>query len=121
MNEEQIRSLLESVRGGSVTTDEALQQLRALPFEDVAGFARLDHHRALRCGFPEVIFAQSKTPDQVVQIFRRLAARNERVLATRVTAEMYAAVRDELPEAVYHPLPRLLVLDRAPEREKLPG
>ncbi len=121
MNEEQLRGLLEGVCSGTISTEQALQRLRSLPFEDVAGFARLDHHRALRCGFPEVIFAQSKTPEQVVHIFRRLAERNDRVLATRVSAEMYAAVRDELPEAVYHPMPRLLLLDRDPQRERLPG
>jgi NCAIR mutase (PurE)-related protein len=121
MDEEHLRSLLEGVRSGELSTEKALEQLRSLPFEAVSDFARLDHHRALRCGFPEVIFAQGKTPTQVVQIFKRLAERNERVLATRVSPEMHAAVRDELPETVYHPAARMLVLDRAPEREKLPG
>ncbi|MBE3039800.1 MAG: nickel pincer cofactor biosynthesis protein LarB [Chloroflexi bacterium] len=121
MDEERLRRLLDGVRSGSVTPDSALEQLRSLPFESVADFARLDHHRTLRCGFPEVIFAQGKTPSQVVQIFKRLAERNARVLATRVTPEMYAAVRDELPEAIYNPAARILLLDRDPDRPKVPG
>ena len=121
MDEERLRRLLDGVRSGSVTPDSAIEQLRSLPFESVADFARLDHHRTLRCGFPEVIFAQGKTPSQVVQIFTRLAERNARVLATRVTPEMYASVRDELPEAVYHPAARILLLDRDPDRPKVPG
>jgi len=121
MDEERLRSLLDGVRSGELSTESALEQLRSLPFEAVSDFARLDHHRTLRRGYPEVIFAQGKTPSQIVQIFRRLAERNDRVLATRVTAEMYAALRDELPEAVYHAAPRLLVLDRAPNRPKHPG
>ncbi len=121
MDEERLRSLLDGVRSGEMSTDSALEQLRSLPFEAVSDFARLDHHRALRRGYPEVIFAQGKTHSQVVQIFKRLAERNDRVLATRVSAEMYAAVRDDLPEAVYHAAPRLLVLDRAPGRPKHPG
>jgi NCAIR mutase (PurE)-related protein len=121
MNEDQIRSLLDGVRSGSLSTDQALEQLRSLPIENVADFARLDHHRSLRCGFPEVIFAQGKTPEQVVRIFHRLAQRDERVMATRVSAEMYAALKDDLPEAVYHPQPRLLILDRIPDRPKHEG
>jgi hypothetical protein len=121
MDEERLRRLLDGVRSGSVTPDSAIEQLRTLPFESVADFARLDHHRTLRCGFPEVIFAQGKTPSQVVQIFTRLAERNARVLATRVTPEMYAAVRTELPEAVYHPAARILLLDRDPDRPKVSG
>jgi pyridinium-3,5-biscarboxylic acid mononucleotide synthase len=121
MDEERLRRLLDGVRSGAVSPDNAIEQLRSLPFESVADFARLDHHRALRCGFPEVIFAQGKTPSQVVQIFQRLAERNERVMATRVTPEMYAAVGAELPEAVYNPAARILLLDRDLERPKTPG
>lgn len=121
MHEERLRALLESVRANSMTVDAAIHELRDLPFEAVGDFARLDHHRALRRGFPEVILAQGKTPDQVAQIFRRLAARNDRVLATRVSAEMYAIIADQLPEATYHPLARLLYLDRSPTEDRLEG
>ena len=121
MDETRLLRLLEEVQNGSMQIPAALEQLRSLPFEDVGGFARLDLHRAVRCGFPEVIFAQGKKPDQVVQIMKRLEARNDRVLATRVSAEMYAVVKDQLPEAVYFPLPRLLVYDQSAPIEKFPG
>ena len=120
MEEAVIRRLLEDVRSGAVSMDLAVGKLRDLSFEMVDDFARLDHHRALRRGFPEVIFAQGKTPEQVVRIFQRLEERNERVLATRVSAEMYAEIGPRLPQATYYPLPRLLMLDRSTE-EKIPG
>ncbi len=121
MEEHQLRTLLEQIQSGTVGIDDALSRLKTLPFETVGNFARLDQHRALRCGFPEVVFGQGKTPDQVVQISRRLAERNERVLITRVSAEMHAAIGDQLPDAVYHPLPRLMIIDRSEPYEKEPG
>ena len=120
MEEAVIRRLLEEVQAGTVTTDAAVDRLKTLSFELVDNFARLDNHRALRRGFPEVIFAQGKTPDQVMQIFRRLEERNERVMATRVSKEMYDIIGSQLPEAIYHSLPCLLVLDRSKE-VKQPG
>jgi NCAIR mutase (PurE)-related protein len=121
MNEEQVRELLEKVSRGETPIDAALQSLRQLPYEALGDFAVLDHHRALRTGFPEVILAQGKTPDQVAQIFTRLAERNDRVMATRVTAEMYAAVQDALPGTVYSTLGRVLYLDRRPDAPRQPG
>ncbi len=120
MDAERLRKLLEDVSHGELGIDAALDRLRVLPFEDVSGFALLDNHRALRRGFPEVILAEGKTPDQVSQIFQRLAGHNDRVLATRVSPEMYQAIREQLPEAVYHPAGRVLVVDRSKE-EKKPG
>jgi pyridinium-3,5-biscarboxylic acid mononucleotide synthase len=121
MEEYQLRTLLEQIQSGSMGIDDALSRLKTLPFETVGNFAHLDQHRALRCGFPEVVFGQGKTPDQVVQIARRLAERNERVLVTRVSSEMRTAIGDQLPEAIYHPLARLLIIDRSAEYEKQPG
>jgi NCAIR mutase (PurE)-related protein len=120
MEEAVIRRLLEEVQAGRVSTDTAVDQLKTLSFELVDNFARLDHHRALRRGFPEVIFAQGKTPDQVVQIFRKLAGRNDRVMATRVSKEMYDQISADLPKATYYSLPRLLLLDRSTD-PKQPG
>ena len=121
MQEDQLRQLLEAIRNGSTDVNEAIQRLRSLPFEDVEQFARLDNHRALRCGFPEVVFGQGKTSEQVVKIVRRLAEMNDRVLVTRVSTEMYAAVQPDLPEMTYHAVPRLLVLDHSDPAQRVPG
>jgi NCAIR mutase (PurE)-related protein len=121
MQEPQLRQLLEAIRDGSTDIDSALQRLKSLPFEDVEHFARLDNHRELRTGFPEVVFGQGKTPEQVIKIAQRLAERNNRVLVTRVSPEMYAAVQAELPEMTYHAAARLLVLDRSDPAEREPG
>ena len=121
MQEEPIRGLLESVSQGALSVEEALSKLRSLPIEMVGNFAQLDQHRALRCGFPEVVFGQGKTPDQVIQIVRRLSERNDRVLVTRVTPEMSAVVQPQVPELVYHPAARILILDRSVERVKKAG
>jgi pyridinium-3,5-biscarboxylic acid mononucleotide synthase len=121
MQEDQIRGLLEGVSQGNIAIDEALSKLRSLPVEMVGNFAQLDQHRALRCGFPEVVFGQGKTPEQVVQIVRRLSERNDRVLVTRVTPEMSEIVHEQVPEMAYHQAARIMLLDKNPKREKTPG
>ncbi|NLF30163.1 MAG: nickel pincer cofactor biosynthesis protein LarB [Planctomycetes bacterium] len=100
MDESSLRQLLAAVAGGQVDVDAAVSRLRHMPFEDL-GFATLDHHRSIRCGWPEVIFCASKTVDQVRTIFSRLAARGHNVLATRASAEQYAAVAEEFPAAAW--------------------
>jgi NCAIR mutase (PurE)-related protein len=121
MQEDRLKQILEQVRNCQIPVDSAYEQLRTLPFEEISDFARLDHHRAIRTGFPEVILAQGKTPDQVAEIFLRLAERNDRVLATRVSAEMYAAIENRIPGAAYHPLARCLYLNREPHGPSIPG
>jgi len=121
MDQKELRALLENLTRGDCTVDQVIDQLKLLPYESLSGFANLDHHRALRTGFPEVIFAQGKTPDQVVEIFMRLQNRNKQVLATRVDAEMYLKIRDLLPGVSYHPSARVLYIDQDPERVKRPG
>jgi len=111
--------MLEAVQRGSTTIDEALTRLRDLPYEDI-GFAAVDHHRTLRTGFPEVIFGQGKTPEQVASIAERLAAQGDRVLVTRTDVEAYLAVKERLPDAVFHSDARAITLDRARE-PKRPG
>jgi len=111
MNAETLKKLLDQVRKGKLHPDEAVERLRHLPFEDL-GFAKLDHHRALRQGMPEVIFAQGKTPHQVAEIFQRLAAHGGNVLATRATEEQYAAVAAAVSQAEFRPLARAIVLKR---------
>ncbi len=111
MNESTLRKLLEELRHGTVEVEAAVERLRSWPFEDL-GFAKIDHHRDLRCGFPEVIYCAGKTPGQVTDIFRRHMARNENILATRANAAVYDAVRAEIPEIRYNELARSLVLRR---------
>jgi NCAIR mutase (PurE)-related protein len=111
MNAETLKKLFDQVRKGKLSPDEAVERLRHMPFEDL-GFAKLDHHRALRQGMPEVIFAPGKTPTQVAGIFARLAAHGGNVLATRATEEQYAAVAAAEPRAEYRPLARAIVLKR---------
>ncbi len=112
MDAEKLRQLLSDVQGGAVSPDAALERLRGLPFEDL-GYAQLDLHRGLRQGIPEVVFCQGKALDHAAGIFERLWANHDRVLGTRATPEMAAAVQARLPEARYDPLSRLLFLSRA--------
>ncbi len=121
MQTEKLKILLENVRSGQLDVASALTDLRNLPYENLGGFATLDHHRALRSGFPEVVFGQGKQPEQVVAIARRLAERSDKVLVTRVDPAMAEVVRAQMPELIYHSLPRLLVLDRSAPGEKRPG
>ena len=111
MNAGSIRKLFEQVRRGKVSPDEAVERLRHLPFEDL-GFAKVDHHRALRAGMPEVILGENKTPTQVAQIFSRLARHGGNVLATRASKEQYAAVKKKVRKAEYRELARAIVLRR---------
>jgi NCAIR mutase (PurE)-related protein len=97
------------VRRGSLGEEEALERLRTLPYEDL-GFARIDHHRALRTGYPETVYCSGKTPEQVATIFERMAARHACVLATRATTEHAAAAREVVPQAVYHPVARAITV-----------
>jgi NCAIR mutase (PurE)-related protein len=113
VNAESIRKLFEQVRRGKLTPDDAVDRLRHLPFEDL-GFAKVDHHRSLRAGMPEVIFGQGKTPLQVAQIFARLAKHEGNVLATRADKKQFAAVEKKVRSAEYRELARAIVLKRDP-------
>jgi pyridinium-3,5-biscarboxylic acid mononucleotide synthase len=110
-----IRKLFEDVRRGRTTPDEAVDRLRHLPFEDL-GFAKVDHHRALRVGMPEVVFGERKTPAQVAAIFKRLAQHGSNVLATRATKEQFTAVKKTVRAAKYEPSARAIVLLKDRER-----
>ncbi len=109
MDRSQIEAVLNEVRSGSTSVADALERLRNLPFEDL-GFAKLDHHRALRTGMPEVIFAQSKTPEQVATIFARMANAGGNVLATRASREVFETVRVAEPRAEFHETARAITL-----------
>ena len=107
MDQQQLRKLFEEVREGNVEVDSALERLRHLPFEDI-GFAKVDHHRALRCGMPEVVFGKGKTATQIVEIASRLLERSGNVLITRAEPEAAAMLKDRFSEAEYFPLSKAL-------------
>jgi pyridinium-3,5-biscarboxylic acid mononucleotide synthase len=111
MNADRLRKIFEQVRRGKVSPDEGVELLRHLPFEDL-DFAKVDHHRALRVGMPEVILGQGKTPAQVGEIFARLARHSKNVLATRATKEQFAAVKKKARAAEYRELARAITLRR---------
>ena len=111
MNAESIRKLFEQVRSGKLRPDDAVARLRHLPFEDL-GFAKVDHHRALRVGMPEVILGQGKTPAQVAAIFARLAKHGGNILSTRASDKQFAAVKKKIRGAEYRELGRAIVLQR---------
>jgi NCAIR mutase (PurE)-related protein len=113
LTSESIRKLFVQVRAGRLSPDVAVQRLRHLPFEDL-GFAKVDHHRALRAGMPEVVFGQGKTPLQLAQIFSRLAQHEGNILATRTSREQFAAVKKKVRRAQYRELARAIVLQRDP-------
>ena len=106
MEPERLRSLLEQVRGGALDVDaaqaEVAASMRRAPFEDL-GFARIDHHRAIRQGFPEVVFGAGKTPGQVADIAARIVAANQTLLVTRTDDAAFDAVRERVNDAVFHP------------------
>lgn len=100
MNPARLRELLDRVATGQVTPAAATEQLKSLPFEDI-GFAKVDHHRALRHGMPEVIFGEGKSPAQIIEIARRMRADGDDVLITRLKADAAAQVLAALPELTY--------------------
>src|SRR5512143_1737553 len=113
MDPEQLRLLLAEVAAGTKSIEDALINLRNLPYEDL-GFARLDHHRSLRTGVPEVIFGQGKTPAQIVSIIDRFVARSGRAIVTRISPEAVALVKASYPQARHAEAARLLTVGDFP-------
>lgn len=105
MDQEQLRQLLEQVKTGAMDVDKAIDRLRHMPFEDL-GFAKVDHHRALRHGMPEVIFGMGKSPDHVLAIAEKLTDRSPNLLVTRVAPEARDLLVARFPEGEYFPLSR---------------
>jgi NCAIR mutase (PurE)-related protein len=118
MEAERLRALLEAVRTGDTPVDEAMSRLRDLPYEDL-GFAKLDHHRSLRNGFPEVIFCEGKAVEHTVAIACRLRERSAKVLATRANPEVAAALAEAIPGSVYHAQARIVVAPGSNPAESL--
>jgi NCAIR mutase (PurE)-related protein len=108
MNRERLAELLGAVQSGRCSIDDALARLRSLPFEDL-DFAKVDHHRELRNGFPEAILGEGKSAEQVIAIAERMAAARTNVLVTRLAAEPAAQLLAAVPGFEYHAVPRLAV------------
>jgi len=112
VNRDQLRGLFEEVRSGRASVEQAVERVRGF-FVDDLGFARVDRHRHLRCGFPEVIYAPGKTPEQVVRIAESLLeGGGDRLLVTRADEAVCARVRERFPEAEVHPLARMVTVRR---------
>ena len=115
MNQSQLKKLLEQVAAGAINTavaeDKLLDALRERPFEDL-GFAKVDHHRAVRQGFPEVVLGLGKTPDQVAAIANEIVSRGSTLLVTRASLDAYESVKSRVPGATYLSVARLIVLQQ---------
>ena len=116
MNPEQLKDLLKQVKDDSVSINDAIEKLRHLPFEDI-GFAKVDHHRQIRCGFPEVIYCPGKTDEQIVEIFRLLAEKGNNVIATRAESHVFDAIQKNdalknLDGLRYETAARMVILER---------
>lgn len=110
MYKEKIRDVLLAVKENKIDLDNAIEKLKNLPFEDL-GFAKIDHHRAIRRGFPEVVFCQNKTVGQVAEIVKRMAGNND-VLATRATKEMFNAIKKYFKNAQYNEMARTIIIKK---------
>lgn len=102
MNVQRLALLLKKVRAGKITIEDALGQLRSLPFEDL-GFTRIDHHRSLRKGFPEVIWGQGKTSGEIVSILKQLKGKGQNILVTRLDEKKAASIQKAFPKSHYYP------------------
>lgn len=107
MNVKEIEKLLTDVRNGDRSVTDALEILKNFPYTDL-GFARIDNHREMRTGYPEIIYCAGKSVEQVKEIFRVMADRENNVIGTRANQEMYEAVKSTTPEAVYYPVARII-------------
>jgi NCAIR mutase (PurE)-related protein len=115
MDAKQLRQLLQQVKDGRISPDDAVSRLRHMPLEDL-GFAKIDHHRRLRVGMPEVIFSRGKTPQQVAKIFKQMAAQGGNVLATKAEPEHFRAVKKLVRKAEYRELAQAIVLKQDPAK-----
>jgi NCAIR mutase (PurE)-related protein len=112
MEETRLRDLLKGLKEGTISVEEAIEALRLLPFEDM-GFAKIDHHRTLRRGFPEVIFCEGKSPGEIIEISKRILAQGVNLLATRCSRKLFSLVEADIPGAVYHREGRLFAVEQA--------
>ncbi len=113
MSPSEIKKILEDVKHGSSSVDSAFEKLRDLPFEDV-GFAKIDHHREIRTGYPEVIFCAGKTTPQIIKIMEMMTAKSSNILATRANDDIYQQVATNFPDAIYNEAAKTIVFQRKP-------
>lgn len=111
MKAEDLKEMLENVRSGELSVDEAFTELKKLPFEDI-GFAKVDHHRNIRNGYPEVIFCLGKTTGQIVDITKKLMLNNSNIMATRASREVYEAISKVADNAIYYKEARIVVINK---------
>ena len=117
MDVNKLRDMLEQVSHGQMNTEEALEKLKHLPYDDL-GYATIDQHRNIRCGEAEVIFGLRKTPAQIAGIVAHMRPDNERILVTRASKDAFAAVREVAPEAVFHEEVGIITIGEPPEETK---
>ena len=118
---EALQSLLEAVAAGKVTPDIALDKLKNFAFEPVGDFAKIDHHRTLRTGFPEVIWGPGKTPEQIAEIMEVMRLRNPVVMATRIEPEVFAKLEEKVPGIKYYPSARICAISPDTLKPKYSG
>lgn len=109
MDLKKLLSILEGVKTGKIEVEQAIKKLKTLPFEDI-GFATLDHHRSLRQGFPEVIWGQGKTAQQIISIIKKMKEKGHNILATRVDRKKAAIIKRSIPKVKFYPHSRALTL-----------
>jgi NCAIR mutase (PurE)-related protein len=118
MNAKDVEKLLKDVKTGNTSIEDALEVLKNFPYTDL-GFARIDHHREMRTGYPEIIYCAGKTVEQVKEIFRVMSEKENNVIGTRASLEMYEAVKSATPDAVFYPVARIISLQKKkPEAPK---
>ena len=115
-----MRALLDDFKQDGLNVDDVIDRLRDLPYQDL-DFAKIDHHRAIRKGFPEVVFGQGKSPQQVAAIAEALIAQSDRLLVTRASEKMFSKVRETVSDAVFDEVSRTIVVDRRKNQERIPG
>lgn len=107
MNKELLLRLLNEVKAGELSVDDALENLKHLPYTDL-GYAKIDHHREIRTGYPEVVYCEGKTVKQITGIFSHIAKRGTNIIGTRANMEKFKAVKSEIPEAVWYDEARII-------------
>lgn len=112
MNADELKKLLDGVKNGAISVDSALTELKRLPFEDI-GYAKLDHHRNIRHGFPEVVYCQGKTTEQIKNIVAHLMEKDNNIMATRAGRDIYENILEITSDAVYYEAARIVVVKKS--------